>query len=197
VARKRLINGANATRVEERIARVPADVLAAEAGPSIFGALRAMETSSKELVKPSSEPAQSLPGQAAGPVEPAIAAPPTAPGPRSQSAAPGPAQRKSSARNSPRKRVETTSPSPKKAVEAAEPEAVAAASEAAPAEKAPRHGRVGPSDFSAAERAEIVRCCSDYRNRLPIYLQAVQLEVEVIDSVIEKCRTSKEGFKKP
>ena len=50
----------------------------------------------------------------------------------------------------------------------------------------------GESDFhlTAKERETIVRCCTDYRNHLPIYLLAVQMEVEIIDSVIDKCRAS-------
>jgi len=40
MARKRLIKGANAARVEARISRVPADI---GDGASIFGALRALE----------------------------------------------------------------------------------------------------------------------------------------------------------
>jgi hypothetical protein len=43
-------------------------------------------------------------------------------------------------------------------------------------------------DFSAAEREAILRCCLDYRNRMPTYLQSAQRELKVIDSVIEKCR---------
>ena len=45
MARKRLIKGANAVRVEERIARVPVDVSLPqfEPGSGIFDALRAME----------------------------------------------------------------------------------------------------------------------------------------------------------
>jgi hypothetical protein len=60
----------------------------------------------------------------------------------------------------------------------------------------PRPRPLAPSDFSAAEREAIVRCCSDYRNHLPTYLIAVQKEVKVIDSVIEKCSSSKGEPKK-
>jgi hypothetical protein len=69
------------------------------------------------------------------------------------------------------------------------PEPQAAPAKAAEGRPA-KPGRVSPSDFNAAEREAIVRCCSDYRNHLPTYLLAVQKEVQVIDSVIEKCRAS-------
>jgi multifunctional 2-oxoglutarate metabolism enzyme len=145
VARKRLIKGANATRVEERIALVPADVGRAPAGQSIFGALRAMEA--------------------------AAAPPPAAAQP--QAVAP---------------KAKTRAPAPKAPADTPPPAAKPAPAKPAAAKRPARPGRLGPSDFSAAERAEIVRCCADYRNRLPTYLLAVQAEVEVIDSVIDKCR---------
>jgi hypothetical protein len=56
-----------------------------------------------------------------------------------------------------------------------------------------KQARIGPSDFSPNERDAIMRCCRDYRNRLPTYLLAVQKEVRIIDSVIEKCRTATRG----
>jgi len=104
MARKQLVKGANAARVEERIARVPADL------------------------------------------------------------GPGP--------------------------ESAEPQSVFAAIKALeePQPPAAKTARISPSDFSQTERETIVRCCSEYRNRLPTYLQATQGELKVIDSVIEKCR---------
>ena len=154
MARKRLIKGVNASRVEERIARVPADVQGPEAGPSIFGALRALEESEA----------------GSHPPEPEKAEPKARTTPRRKSA--------------PRKPALIT-PEPK-----VEPEPPKAADPPA------RQARLGPSDFNAAEREAIVRCCSDYRNRLPIYLLDVQQEVQVIDSVIEKCRSSKGPRKK-
>ncbi|MDA8425681.1 MAG: hypothetical protein M0Z80_06045 [Treponema sp.] len=42
-----------------------------------------------------------------------------------------------------------------------------------------------------------MRCCADYRNRLPIYLLAVQREVEIIDSVIDKCHLVDERKREP
>ncbi len=139
MARKRLIKGANAARVEERIARVPADVTILESGPesSIFDALRALEGSST--------PPKAAPARGRKPAPPPEGKPESIP----------------------------------------EPESPA------------KPGRVGPSDFTAAEREEIVRCCSDYRNRLPTYLLAVQKEVEVIDSVIGKCRSVTGRSRKP
>jgi hypothetical protein len=117
MARKQLIKGANAARVEARISRVPADLGAdsGEAASSIFGALRAMEAATTVV-----------------PIE--------------------------------------------------KPEARPSAH--------PKSGRLGPSDFSAVERETILRCCRDYRNRLPTYLLAVQKELKVLDSVIEKCRSA-------
>lgn len=187
MARKRLIKGANATRVEERIARVPADVLGASPGESIFGALRAMESSA-----PSAQPT----------VQP-TAQPPAPP------AAPKPAAKRPSARRvKAAKAVALKAEAPKQAAPLREAAPTAVPESATPVPAArdglPLEGdrrkqarRLSPSDFTAAERAEIVRCCADYRNRLPTYLLAVQYEVEVIDSVIDKCRTPKDGDKKP
>jgi hypothetical protein len=151
VARKRLIKGANATRVEERIALVPADVGRVPMGQSIFGALRAMEAAASPTARP---PA------------------PKAKAPKAKKAPLPPAKKPASAELV--QATDATPPSPS-------------------ARKPSRPGRLGPSDFTAAERAEIVRCCADYRNRLPTYLLAVQLEVEVIDSVIGKCQKAKDG----
>lgn len=181
MARKRLIKGANATRVEERIARVPADVLGASPGESIFGALRAMESSA-----PSAQP----PAQPPAPL-----------------AAPKPAAKRPSARRAKAaKAVALKAEAPKQAAPLREAAPTAVPESATPVPAArdglPLEGdrrkqarRLSPSDFTAAERAEIVRCCADYRNRLPTYLLAVQYEVEVIDSVIDKCRTPKDGDK--
>jgi hypothetical protein len=148
VARKRLIKGANASRVEERIARVPADLASSAAEGGIFGALRAMEA--VETASP----------EAAAPKAPHRAVAPKA-APKVVAKAPRAA--------------------------AAKPLAPKAVAQAAPA----KPGRLSPSDFSAAEREAIVRCCSDYRNHLPIYLQSAQKEVKVIDSVIGKCNVKK------
>jgi hypothetical protein len=158
VARKRLIKGANAARVEERIARVPADVEGPGngAGESIFGALRALEKSEASAAKPAArKPAtRTLPAREAEAPKPA---------------APRPAGRKG---------PPASAPLPA-------------------AEKPAKAQRLGPSDFNAAEREAIVRCCSDYRNHLPSYLLAVQKEVRVIDSVIDKCRAASSRTKKP
>lgn len=158
MARKRLIKGANAARVEERIARVPADVSLVEssAESSIFGALRAMESpSTKTPARPSrtAKPKSSK----------VLIAPLEETAPRQKA----PPQRVAEPRQG-------TAPSPK-------PEVL------------PKASRLSPSDFSAAEREAIVRCCSDYRNRLPTYLLAVQKEVKVLDSVIDKCQAAEKG----
>jgi hypothetical protein len=164
MARKRLIKGANAARVEERIARVPADVTMPES--SIFDALRALEGAAGSVPEASPHPAPPPP-RAKKDKSPAVKSP------RSRRAA---AQR-ASAEAAPAPGVE---PDPSTAP--------------LPGKDAPiRTGRLGPSDFSAAEREAIVRCCSDYRNRLPTYLLAVQKEVKVIDSVIDKCQAAKGG----
>jgi hypothetical protein len=53
MARKQLIKGANAARVEERISRVPADLGSAQSeSPSIFGALKAMEAAATAAKSP-------------------------------------------------------------------------------------------------------------------------------------------------
>ena len=192
MARKRLIKGANATRVEERIARVPVDVSEASPVQSIFGALRAMEEGSAQLVTPVAEQARA----------PSL----TNPEPKARAEPRGrrPPERKRASKKTAASTPLALRPEPPKAVpqpvlqEPAPDKADAVTLDPAiPAvpDKPARHNRIGPSDFSAAERAEIVRCCSDYRNRLPTYLLAVQVEVEVIDSVIDKCRTTKNGEK--
>jgi hypothetical protein len=128
MARKRLIKGANAARVEARISRVPADLGSGSGeASSIFGALRAMDE---------------------------VGASPTELPPASPSDKPAPKR--------PATVAATTAPSPKR-------------------------GRLRSSDFSTAERGAILRCCMDYRNRLPTYLLSVQEELAVLDSIIEKC----------
>ena len=169
MARKRLIKGANAARVEERIARVPADVTTLEPGPesSIFDALRALEGAARTAPAPSPAPV------------------PKAEAPRNRkAAAPGATSSARAARPSRRKPAPPATPPP--------PAAPALEAETP---KAP--SRLGPSDFSSAEREAIVRCCSDYKNRLPTYLLAVQKEVKVIDSVIDKCLSAKGGGRRP
>jgi hypothetical protein len=138
MARKRLIKGANAARVEERIARVPLDL---DSSSGIFGAIRAMEEA--EGKPPQKVLAEQSPAKA------------------------------------------KRSPAKAKPKEEKLPRADAAVAEA----KA-KGARLRPSDFNAAERETILRCCADYRNRLPTYLLAVQKELRVIDSVMEKCRSS-------
>ncbi len=170
MARKRLIKGANAARVEERIARVPADVNLPEsaAESSIFDALRALEGTARSAP-------QSLPRAVRTASAPAKAPASARPSP-SPVAAP-------TKRHTPASTGSRASPSAKPKGQSSkatiEPEAPAKA------------GRLSPSDFSAVEREAIVRCCSDYKNRLPTYLLAVQKEVGILDSVIEKCHAVK------
>lgn len=170
MARKRLIKGANAARVEERIARVPADValLEPEAESSIFDALRALEGA-----------AETRPIAETPPKQPRAIA--RRPAPSSPAPAARPAARKPAA------------PAPKPTAPRPLVPRPAAADEA---EIPARASRLGPSDFSAAEREAIVRCCSDYKNRLPTYLLAVQKEVRVLDSVIDKCLAAKGARRK-
>jgi hypothetical protein len=222
MARKRLIKGANATRVEERIARVPEDI---ETGSNIFRALKALEGAqsvspppprqSKPRAGIAPQPRQSKPGAAIAPQPPealqvAPAATTRAATPKKPKSAPrrkagtgekaqvgqanalGPSQSHVDARTeihahhtTAENRLPVSTPRAAPASLAIEP----------PKDKKPPE-RIGPSDFSAAERAAIVRCCADYRNRLPIYLLAVQKEVEIIDSVIEKCGRADEGKRK-
>lgn len=40
--------------------------------------------------------------------------------------------------------------------------------------------------LTRAEREMLVRCCVEYRNRLPIYLKSAAKEVALIDSVLKK-----------
>jgi len=170
MARKRLIKGANATRVEERIARVPEDI---EAESNIFRALKALERSPPDAPLPAPSVPASRPRR-------------------------GPVARKGrgAAAKSSKRTEPLFSPDASKiparviaqAVERPEAQPTTEAQEPPRAAK-----RIGPSDFSPAEREAIMRCCTDYRNRLPIYLLAVKKEVEVIDSVIEKCKRVETG----
>jgi hypothetical protein len=161
MARKQLIKGANAARVEARISRVPADLGAASGeAPSIFGALKAMEEGAK-AAKPTS----------------AVAAPP-APAPK-PAKRPAKAKAESPAKPKAASRAPTAPDKPERA-----PDIIPLAPAPPPQ---PKPGRIGPSDFTAVEREAILRCCRDYRNHLPTYLLAVQKEVKIIDSVIAKC----------
>ncbi|HUW40244.1 MAG TPA: hypothetical protein VMV90_04490 [Rectinemataceae bacterium] len=221
MARKRLIKGANATRVEERIARVPEDI---ETESNIFRALKALEGAHPDAPLPSPARVASTrkPGRSAA-KRPASAQPSASAAPMKRSAAAmetsaaqseRPQAKRSGSRSASRgarKEIPAAAqpsedPPPAAALVAAPAFAEAslpaarslpgAAHGAAPA-VGPQEGvepkrRIGPSDFSAAEREAIVRCCADYRNRLPIYLMAVQREVEIIDSVIEKCHEADE-----
>jgi hypothetical protein len=155
MARKRLIKGANAERVEARISRVPAD-LGAQAGEdaSIFGALRALEGAAAAVPKrAAASQAASVPKRAAA--SQAASVPKRAAPPAAKTAAKGPA--------------------------------VASSGQSAKIASQPKRERLRPIEFSAAERRAILRCCTDYRNRLPTYLLSAQKEIKVIDSIIEKC----------
>jgi hypothetical protein len=157
MARKQLIKGANATRVEERIARVPAD-LETESSPSIFGALKAL----------AEEEAAGADVIAAEGGKPKARREPKPRRKSSKAAGAGTAAQGASARA----------------------QDIIPTAESEPDTTPEKKAHLGPGDFNKAERNEILRCCVDYRNRLPIYLLAVQQELEVIDSVIEKCKTT-------
>lgn len=118
MARKRLVKGTNAARLEERIARVPADI-EPEGEMSIFSAIKELEEDEAKAAR------------GAEPPRPSAAA------------------------------KDRTGHRPQP--------------------------RLGPGSFSAAERETIMRCCRDYRNRLPTYLQATRRELGLIDAIIEKC----------
>ncbi len=64
MARKRLIKGANAARVEARISRVPVDLGAdLSRAPSIFGALKAMEAEAAAARPEARSPAAKSPAK--------------------------------------------------------------------------------------------------------------------------------------
>ncbi len=142
MARKRLTKGANALRVEDRIARVPADLAGPRAeGSGVFEALRLLERESEEGG-----------GEPRRPPEPRPVAP------RAK----------------------------------AEPERAGKPRQAAKAAAAPEsghepRGKLGPGSFTKAERRAIVVSCTEYRNRLPTYLQSAAREVEILDSILRKC----------
>jgi hypothetical protein len=162
VARKRLIKGANASRVEERIARVPSDLVLQEAGPSIFGALRALEGGSAAAQPETLEPEGLGESSPIAKFETRLAK-----------------------KANPRAAVKTTP--------AAAPNLEPSSDEGPASRRAGGSARLRASDFTAAEREAIVRCCSDYRNHLPTYLLSVQKEVKIIDSVIDKCKAEGRG----
>jgi hypothetical protein len=174
MARKQLIKGANAVRVEERISRVP-DEPSIER--SIFGALKEMESSEARSAPAAAERAPRPVASKARALRP-VARPVTKP-------TAGPAM-KTAVKPSAEPAVKPTAARPPKSVAA--PKAVAPA----PPPKSPDPGsaqrrKLRTSDFTAAERREILNCCVDYRNRLPIYLLSARREVELLDSIIGKC----------
>lgn len=214
MARKRLIKGTNATRVEERIGRVPEDI---GEPTSIFRALKAMETSSEPQpiaakpresqpesggadrrkpraprAKPARKPKAGSPAPLTSPLKAASPKPTTG---KSRAAQPAPDKPRTAAGRASRPKPapsRSTATTARRAPPATSPGPTESPVQAqgAPAQEAeeqPRLQRLGPTDFSSAERETIIRCCSDYRNHLPIYLLAVQREVRIIDSVIEKC----------
>jgi hypothetical protein len=164
MARKQLIKGANAARVEARISRVPVDLSSA---PSIFGALKAMEAEAAVLAAP---PAAKFPFEpkAKSPAKPKAKSP-------VKTVAKAVAKRTVKPATKIEAKVEAKVAVPQSAERPIEPP------------PRPKSGRLSPSDFTAVEREAILRCCKDYRNHLPTYLLAVQKEVKIIDSVIEKC----------
>ena len=223
MARKRLIKGANAVRVEERIARVPVDVSLPEfeSGSGIFDALRAMEADRSEAPAPQAtaallrmdpkpttprvekdavEPKPKAPKVAKVPVEPKPKVPKVLKAPKVPVEKKPKLQKIKAERNGTAVpgRSAKRKPTPVSAPTAATVPAVVPAVAPTPSptraaespQKPTKPGRIGTSDFTAKERETIIRCCSDYRNHLPIYLLAVQMEVEIIDSVIEKCLAS-------
>ena len=222
MARKRLIKGANAVRVEERIARVPVDVSLPEfeSGSGIFDALRAMEADRSESPAPQAtaallrmDPKPTTPSVEKAPAKPKVVKAPVEPKPKAPKVVKAPKVAKAPAERKPKVqkikaerggmavkgRSPTRKPAPVSAptaaiVPAAAPAVAVTPSPASRAAETPQKptkpGRIGTSDFTAKERETIIRCCSDYRNHLPIYLLAVQMEVEIIDSVIDKCLAS-------
>jgi hypothetical protein len=167
MARKQLIKGANAARVEERIARVP-DESESGAGGSIFGALKAMESEAPR--QPPRQAPRPLPRKAAGIV-------------RAEKAAV--AEDRSMQRQAAGiVRAETARAEKAVVARPAKPSREPIAEN--PAEL-PTRAKLKPADFTAAERREILLCCVEYRNRLPTYLVSARKEVEILDSIIEKC----------
>jgi hypothetical protein len=163
MARKQLIRGANAARVEARLSRVPDEPSGgADEGRSIFEELRAMEGAG-------GRPPAARRAAAAAPVKKTAAAP-------ARKAAAKPAT------------TSAAKPATKTAAARAPVKRTAAARAPKPAAKpAAARPRIGSSSFTAAERAEIRRCCEDYRVRLPTYLKSARKEVELLDSIIAKC----------
>jgi len=157
MARKRLTKGTNALRVEERIARVPADLSSPRAeGSGVFEALRLLERESEGAGG----------GRDDATMQPIPATPPAA---RRQKAIPARRRIPAAPKNAP---APAEGPDPKK--------------------------RLGPESFTKAERRAIVVSCIEYRNRLPTYLKSAMREVEIIDSILQKCeRAGEDGAESP
>jgi hypothetical protein len=147
MARKRLTKGTNALRVEERIAKVPIDLVRRpETGSGVFEALKKLEDRTEASgtdTRPETKKQDEL---------------------------------------TPQKKNVASKP---KAGETGEKRASNTQKERKPEEKSER--RLGPDSFTKAERRAIVRSCTDYRNRLPIYLRSAMHDVEILDSIIRKC----------
>jgi len=162
MARKQLIRGANAARVEARIARVPDEALSPFEGRSIFGEIKALEEGGRlAQIAPAPMPRPAPKPLASG-------------GKRAGAPAPQSARRASGA----------GAPIPVPARRPASPQGPAASS---PEPRRAKRPKLRASDFTPAERKEILLCCVEYRNRLPTYLQSAMREVEIIDSIIAKC----------
>ncbi len=170
MARKRLTKGTNALRVEERIARVPADLSSPrQEGSGVFEALRLLGRESGESG-----------GLRDDKPKAAFESPPAAPRAASLVKAEKPAPAKAA----------KAAPAPRRASSAAK--AAPAKAGAQPAGKAEPRKTLSPESFTKAERRAIVVSCVEYRNRLPTYLRSAMREVQIIDSILKKCESAAE-----
>jgi hypothetical protein len=180
MARKKLTPGANAARVEERIARTPGDLN----GPSIFQLLK-KETADAPQAQAPAEPA-------ARPRTPARQEPATGPEPPVRPRTPpkrraGRAPIKAAPEEPPRQPKPVPRPAGKSAQKPAAPAQ-------APSEEEPRlvRGRAAIS-LTSDERVVLVKACQTYRNGLPTYLRSVQREVALLDGIIGRLSGRRSG----
>ncbi len=172
MARKKLIKGPNAERVEQRIAQVPKDITET----SIFKVLKEIEEKSKtqnqeilnEIV--TEEEAEKVKEQPKKDVN------------EKRKISKKARTKKSKKKLSPLQEALIGEVSP---VHEEKPEGEEKTEEKGKSKKRKAEKKIS---FTKAEKEIIVKSCINYKNSLPIYLKSVQREVKLIDNVIKKLK---------
>ncbi len=184
MARKKLIKGPNAERVEQRIAQVPEDITET----SIFKVLKEIEEKSKseneeaieEVIKEKRTRKKRTKKKRATKKETTTSSPESeAPKKRTtlQEALIGgkPIE------------INSTDDSLEPTEDLQEEKTDETATEEKKATTKKKRGDRKVS-FTKAEKEIIIKSCTNYKNTLPIYLKSVQREVKLIDNVIKKLK---------